>query len=164
MTMSRSLLFLVFLTLIASCTNQLPEDLTDVTELQQDAPQTKYDRSALQKMKWLAGAWKGETDGRKLEMSFLFSTNHLLEVFQSAGNSNTASHFFLWKDGRYFYGQQQQWLVTWIGEKDIRFDPVTPGAKSMTWTRLNDKKWHLIRHAAKGHETIVMERMRNIQS
>lgn len=163
MTMLRSLLFLVFFTLITSCTNQLPEDITDVTALQQ-APQTKYDRSALQKMKWLAGVWKGETDGRKLELSFLFRTNHLLEVFQSAGNSNTASHFFLWKDGKCYYGQQQQWLVTWIGEKEIRFDPVSPGIKPLTWTKLNDKKWHLIRHAAKGDETIVMERMGDIQS
>ena len=164
MTMSRSLLFLVFLTLIASCTNQLPEDLTNVTELQQDAPQTKYDRSALQKMKWLAGAWKGETPDRKLEQSFLFQMDLLLESFQLAGNSNTASHFFLWKDGKYFYGQQQQWMVTWIGEKDIRFDPVTPGIKPMTWTRLNDKKWHLIRHGVKWNETIVMERVGDIQS
>lgn len=162
--MLRSFLSLVIITLITSCTNQLPEDITAVTELQQDVPQTKYDRSALEKMNWLVGAWKGETDGRKLEQSFLFHTNHLLEVFQSAGNSNTASHFFLWKDGKYFYGQQQQWMVTWIGEKDIRFDPVTPGIKPMTWTRLNDKKWHLIRHGVKWNETIVMERVGDIQS
>lgn len=162
--MVRSFLFLAFITLIASCTNQLPEDITEVTELPQDVPQPTYNRSALQKMKWMAGAWKGETAGRVIEQTFLFHTDQLLEVFQSAGNGNTASQFFLWKDGKYFYGQQQQWMVTWIGEKDIRFDPVASGVKPMTWTRLNDKKWHLIRHAPKGDETIVMERMGDIQS
>ena len=70
---------------------------------------------------------------------------------------------FSWQSGRYYYGQNRQWVVTWIGEKDIRFDPLSPGLEPMTWTRLNDNQWHLVRHNPGGDETILMERTNELQ-
>ena len=160
--MLRSLLFLLLLALVPSC-RQLPEDITDIISLPENASRANYERSALQKMQWLSGIWKGEEAGRGVRQSFQFHNDNALEIIRMEGNGDMVSLLFTWQNGRYYYGQNRQWAVTWIGEKDIRFDPLTSGLESMTWTRLNDHQWHLVRHAPEGDETTVMERTNEMQ-
>jgi hypothetical protein len=161
--MLRSLLFLLLLALAPSCRNQFPEDITDILAMPENASRARYDRSALQKMQWLSGIWNGEESGRPVRQSFQFHDDNALEIIRMEGNGDMVSLLFSWQNGRYYYGQNRQWAVTWIGEKDIRFDPLTSGLESMTWTRLNDHQWHLVRHAPEGDETTVMERTNEMQ-
>ena len=88
----------------------------------------------------------------------------MLEVTPQEGSNQKASMFFSWKDGHYYYGQNRQWIVRWISEKNIRFDPLVPGLKPMTWSRVHDNEWHLVRHNDGGDEVIVMERSEGINS
>lgn len=162
--MLRSLLFVFSLALLASCSNQLPEGITDPTLVEEEVYHAQYDRSALLHLKWLAGDWKGKEAGRETKQSFLFHTNVMLEVMQTEGDNQKASQFFSWKDGHYYYGQNRQYIVTWMSEKNIRFDPLVPGLKPMTWSRVHENEWHLLRHTDKGDETIVMERISELPS
>lgn len=161
--MIRPLLLLLLLAFAASCSNKLPEDITDIIAMPENASLARYDRTALQKVHWLAGIWKGEEAGRAVRQSFQFHDNNSLEIIRMEGNGDMVSLLFTWQNGRYYYGQNRQWAVTWIGEKDIRFDPLAPGLEPMTWTRLNDEQWHLVRHAPGGDETTVMERAQEMQ-
>jgi len=145
--MLRSLLFVFFFALITSCTNQLPLGSPPIAAEVEPVPyHAQYDRSALRNLKWLTGEWKGKAGGQVLEQQFLFHTDHILEVTKTVDGNQKAAQFVIWKDGHYYFGQNRQWVVTWISAKNIRFDPLVPGLKPMTWSRVNADKWHLLRH------------------
>jgi len=159
--MLRSLIFVCFLLFVTACSNQLPVSSAPLSALpQEEVPyHMQYDRSALKNLKWMVGEWKGKAAGRTVTQSFLFHTDNMLEVTATEGGSQKAPQFFSWKDGHYYYGQNRQWIVSWISEKNIRFDPLIPGLKPMTWSRVHDNEWHLLRHNDQGDEVIVMERI-----
>lgn len=161
--MSRSILFFLFFTLMLACRQLPPEDFTSIISLPENSSLARYNRSALQKMQWLAGVWKGEEAGRVVRQSFQFHDDNSLEIIRMEGNGDLVSFLFTWSNGRYYFGANRQWAVTWIGEKDVRFDPLVAGLEPMTWTRLNDTQWHLVRHAPGGDETTVMERTEGMQ-
>lgn len=156
--MIRSLIFISLLSFVTSCANQLPDNGTEFKAFEAPVYHAQYDRSALQNLKWLAGEWKGKGNGKETALSFLFHTNHLLEVLQSESGNLKASQFFSWKDGHYYFGQNRQWIITWISDKNIRFDPVVPGLKPMTWSRVHENEWHLLKHSDSGDEVTVMKR------
>lgn len=155
--MIRLPLVLFFASLLA-CRHLPPEDVLSVIGLPENSSLARYEPSALQKMQWLAGIWQGREAGRTVRQSFQFHDGKTLEIIRMQGNGDMASQLFEWYKDRYYFGQNRQWAVTWIGEKDVRFDPVVAGLESMTWTRLNDDTWHLVRHTPEGDETTVMER------
>jgi hypothetical protein len=146
-----------------ACQNPLPDELTDVIALPENSSLARYDKSELQKMRWLAGIWEGEKVGRVVRQSFQFHSDNTLEVIRTEGNGEMTSLLFTWQNGRYHYGQNRQWAVTWIGKKEVRFDPLTSDGDPMTWTRLDDNRWHLVRHTPNGDETTVMERTDEMQ-
>lgn len=163
--MLRSLLFATVFMLLASCAQPLPGSSAETTATQQgEAYHAQYDRTALQSMKWLNGAWKGHEAGIEITQTFAFHPDNSLEVTITEAGSPKAVQFFSWKDGHYFYGQNRQWVVTWISEKNIRFEPLTPGLKPMTWSKVEANKWHLLRHTDQGDEVTVMERTDEISS
>ena len=162
--MQRTLLFILMLGLMASCNKQLPHEANPVTVLEPEPYHPQYDRSALQDLKWLTGVWEGHDGSRSITQSFLFHTDNILEVTKTENGNQKDAQFVIWKDGHYYFGQNRQWVVSWISAKNIRFDPLAPGLKPMTWSRVNANKWHLIRHTEKGDETIVMGRMDGINS
>lgn len=164
--MLRSLLFVPLFALLSACSTPLPHSIAEMDSVREDtAPyHTPYDRSALQKLSWLAGTWKCKDAVSDNRQTFLFHTPQMLEVMQTEAGSQKASQFFRWKDGHYYFGQNSQWMVTWISEKNIRLDPVAPGWSPMTWSRVNEDKWHLLRHTDQGDEILVMERTDSITS
>jgi hypothetical protein len=162
--MLRSLLLVSLLSLLAACAHQLPEERTLFSTLQQPNFKANYNESGLQKIQWLSGAWKGKDAGKSLKKSFLFHTDQILEVMLTEAGNQKASQFFSWKDGHFYYGQNRQWVVTWISEKNIRFDPVLPGFSPMTWSKVHENEWHLQRHTEAGDETIVLERSSDLPS
>lgn len=150
------LVFPLFLLLFACQSTQPP---TDEPAFGESAFPARYSPSDMQKMHWLAGAWKSPT----IHQSFQFHGGNALEVLLVDKDGAMNSCSLVWDDGRYYYGQYRQWVVTWIGEKDVRFDPVGPGHSPMTWTRQSDQKWHLVRHSPGGDEVTVMERANEMQ-
>ncbi|MCB0575756.1 MAG: hypothetical protein KDC61_14450 [Saprospiraceae bacterium] len=158
----RSIFFLLLCSFsLANCQTESPfADENPCAENQYYKP---YASADIQKLRWLAGSWQGEASGNLIRQTFLFHNDQMLEVISENGKGNVTSLVFSWVDGRYYYGVSREWIVTWIGEKDIRFDPVGDKEDAMTWTRLNDRQWYLIRHTSKGDRTTLMERAEDMQ-
>ncbi|GAB4496967.1 MAG: hypothetical protein OHK0019_29660 [Saprospiraceae bacterium] len=155
--MYRSFFALPFLIFLFACQNTPPT--SDETLPENLVSKVRYQQSDVQKMNWLAGAWKGPTSSQ----TFLFHGGNSLKIMLLNKNGETENFHLAWDDGRYYYGISRQWVVTWIGEKDVRLDPVKPGFAPMTWTRLNDKRWCLVRHTPDKDETFIMERANEMQ-
>jgi hypothetical protein len=155
-----SLPFLLLLFLFACQTAQPSGDETTLAE---NTAYIRYMPSDIQKMGWLAGAWKGETPDKVIRQSFQFHGNSVLEVLDMDDDGDMAVCPLTWHDGRYYYGRYRQWVITWIGDKDVRFDPLRPGLQAMTWTRLTSDRWHLVRHTPGHDEIVVMERANEMQ-
>jgi hypothetical protein len=142
------------LTLVACQTSDL--NLSAITD-NQAANKMKYQAADIQKMQWLAGAWKSKTISHLLCQ---FHHTQALEIMDLGGTACPIAGWLKWQNERYYFGNQNQWVVSWIGEKDIRFDAVTAGAvPAMTWVRHTSDKWLLIRHLKTGDEVTIMEAM-----
>ncbi len=127
------------------------------------APNVRYTQADVQKLNWLAGDWKGMEAGRVVHKLFQFHGTNTLEMLDMDNENGSSASLFTWHEGRYYLGPNRQWVLTWIGDKDLRFDPTFPGAEAMTWTRLNDRQWHLVRHAPGGDEATLMEHTEEMQ-
>lgn len=160
--MYRSFFALLLLLILFACQNT-PTSPVEEPVLGENVFHARYSPDNVQKMHWLAGAWKGEEAGRPVRQSFQFHGGNALEVLFMDNNGRMNTFPLVWDEGCYYFGQYRQWVVTWIGEKDVRFEPVRPGLAPMTWTRLNDQKWHLVRHLTDGDEIIEMERANEMQ-
>ncbi|MCW5922464.1 MAG: hypothetical protein KIS77_08975 [Saprospiraceae bacterium] len=155
--MYRSFFALLFLLALFACQNTPPP--SDETLPEKPVSEVRYQPSDVQKMRWLAGAWKSSANNQ----TFLFHGGNSLEIMLSSKTGGADNFYLTWNDGRYYYGANRQWVVTWIGEKDVRLDPVKPNLLPMTWTRLNDDRWHLVRHTPDKDEAVVMERANEMQ-
>ncbi|MBV6443419.1 MAG: hypothetical protein DYG98_06025 [Haliscomenobacteraceae bacterium CHB4] len=159
--MHRSYFALLLLFLFA-CQNpqNTPSEESTLSEIM---PPARYSPDAVQKMRWLAGSWKSSEAGRTIRQSFQFHGGNAMEVLIIERDGSMGASDLVWREDRLYYGQNRQWTVTWIGDKDVRFDPVQPGLMPMTWTRVNDHTWHLVRHSPGGDETTVMESVDEMQ-
>ncbi len=159
--MLRTICFLLLTLVVVSCQTVQPQN--EENTVLEEAPAVRYKPSSLQKLQWLAGIWKGEESGNTIRWSFQFHNDQMLEVICSKENGEMDACTFSWYQGSYYYGADRRWVVTWIGEKDIRFDPVQSDDSPMTWTRLNDRQWHIIRHTPAGDKATLMERTDEMQ-
>lgn len=127
------------------------------------SPNVRYAQADMQKMNWLAGTWQGAEAGRSIRKLFQFHGTNVLEILEMDNENGSSVSLLTWHEGRYYLGQNRRWMLTWIGEKDLRFEPTFPGPEAMTWTRLNDRQWHLVRHTPGGDDTTLMERTEEMQ-
>ena len=155
--------FLILLSLTTHSCREIPQP-NDAQSASYDnnLPEIRYKQGDIKKLTWLAGAWKGVEEGRTLRQLFLFHDNNTLEIMDLTKGNGFESTFLTWYEGRYYFGPNREWAVRWIGEKDIRFDPVRPGVQPMTWTRQSDHQWLLVRHAP-GQSPVLMERTETMQ-
>lgn len=123
----------------------------------------RYDEADLYKLGWLAGAWKGEEGGNQIQLLFQFHGENMLEVMEFGKPHGANSTFLSWSEGYYYLGENRDWKIVWIGEKDVRFEPARSGRSAMTWTRLSDNTWYRIHHLPSGDQAMRMERTENMQ-
>lgn len=154
--------FLFFVCFTYSC-REIPQinDAQGVS-FENNLPEVRYTQADVKKLGWLAGAWQGMEEGHTLRQLFLFHDNSTLEVMDLTKANGFESAFLTWYEGRYYFGPNREWVVRWIGEKDIRFDPVRSDVQPMTWTRQSNDKWLLVRHTA-GQSPVVMQRTDTMQ-
>ena len=113
-----------------------------------DAMPAKYDITRFEKMRWLAGNWSA--DANKTNLNIHIGHDNSLVAHRSSGNAMSNIQALYWQNDKYYFGAEREWVVTWIGEKDIRFDAAKPGVFAMTWTKKNDREWSMIQHTATG--------------
>jgi hypothetical protein len=117
-----------------------------------------FDADVIKSLQWLAGKWEGKDAGVFTAMDFEFQEPMSVEVEVTYGSRCLMAHSFVWEAGHLFYGAQRQWAVTWLSDKNIRFDPLEQGKMPMTWSRVHPNEWHLLRHTPSGDETVVLRR------
>lgn len=152
-----ALLFAIAALLPACQTTEMPDALTTIVP----PPHRTYEQRDAQKMQWLAGMWQSTATRSPMQMLFQFHQQNALEVADlSASSSHSVSGWLVWQNSRYYFGDSRQWVVTWIGEKDIRLDPAQPGSavQPMSWVRQSNDRWLLVRHLRSGDEVTTMER------
>lgn len=126
-------------------------------------PEVGYHEADLRKLDWLAGAWQTKDAGLNLRMLFQFHGDNTLEIFEFDRKNGSTASVLSWHDGHYYFGPNRQWVLSWIGQKDVRLEPAVQGVDPMTWTRLNDHQWHLVRHTPLGDEATLLERTEDMQ-
>lgn len=151
-----ALLFAIAALLPACQTTEMPDALTTTVP----PPHRTYEQRDAQKMQWLAGMWQTAADRSPMRLLFQFHQQNALEVADLSASSSPVSGWLVWQNGRYYFGESRQWVVTWIGEKDLRLDPAQPGStvQPMSWVRQNADRWLLVRHLRSGDEVTTMER------
>ena len=141
----------------------VPFDQFVSTEPNEVPSVSSYQAADLQKMQWISGDWVSKRKGEDLRVLCMFHSPERLEIMDISQRKSEMAHGFVWRDGRYYFGDAQQWVVTWIGAKDIRFDAVQPDVDAMTWTRQNAQKWHCIYHKSTGDQAVLFERPQDLQ-
>jgi hypothetical protein len=147
----------LFLLLIACNQNEPAGFFAEMTDA---AVPVNYQRNDLEKMHWLSGDWQGQDEGKKLLRSFRLLVDHGQTTLQTAPGAPV----FSWHNERWYYGTNHQWVLSWVGEKDLRFEPNVAGVPPMTWTRVSDTCWHLIRHLPQGDEVVEMTALHPLPS
>ncbi|MBL7804403.1 MAG: hypothetical protein JNL02_11750 [Saprospiraceae bacterium] len=162
--MKNNLFFLSVLSLLAflACRSnpQLREELYLVLPT---TTEVRYSQADLHKLDWLSGAWTGKEAGRNFRILFQFHDDNSLEVFQFDQVKGSTMSLLSWHEGKYYFGTNRQWIVSWIGNKDVRFEPAVYGVEPMTFTRISDNQWHWVRHTAEGDEATLLERAEPMQ-
>ena len=155
--------FLFFLLSLTYSCREIPQpNDTQGASFINNLPEVRYTQADVKKLSWLAGAWQGLEAGHILRQLFLFHDNNTLEVMDLTKGNGFESAFLTWYEGRYYFGPNREWVVRWIGEKDVRFDPVRPDVLPMTWTRQNNRQWLLVRHTP-DQAPVLMERTETMQ-
>jgi hypothetical protein len=160
--MMKSICFFASLSLLVSC--QLQE-LTDARKtsapseavLAQDLGPVRYEKSDLHKLKWIIGAWKAEEAGKTLVETFKMTAEGMEIIHLNKDGEETHMPLF-WEDGRFYLGAEKQWMVTWIGEKDVKLEATREGLYDMTWTRGPGNLWYAILETEKETKTYTLHK------
>ena len=122
-------------------------------------PAATYTKADIQKMSWLIGAWQSD-DEQAMQETIHMVNDSTLEFKQYAGAAEGNSVQLQWHEGRFYYGKD--WVVSWIGRKTIRLEPLRPNLPALTWTRRNDNGWFVIRHDSEVPKQVLMQRAEHL--
>ncbi|MBL7783282.1 MAG: hypothetical protein JNM22_18775 [Saprospiraceae bacterium] len=126
-------------------------------------PDVRYTQNDIRKLRWIEGAWESTQPGKPVRQSFHITDDFQLEINDISDQGEPASTMLSWYEGHFYLGENRDWVVTWIGEKDVRFDPVRPGKLPFTWTRFGENQWYHVSHHSEGDRPVLMQRTDEVQ-
>lgn len=127
------------------------------------APLVRYTKADIQKIRWINGLWESTQPGKPVKQSFQLNSDNTLEIMDISISGASLSSLLAWHAGCYYLGDNREWVVTWIGEKDVRFEPTRPGYHAFTWTRFGDDQWYHVSHTPDGDRPVLMQRIGEMQ-
>ena len=139
-------------------TRAIPADIEFVAP-----PVVRYTKADIQKIHWIKGAWKSTQPEQAIQQNFQFHPDNTLEITEIGHTGGTLSSLLMWHEGCYYLGDNREWVVTWIGEKDVRFEPTRPGRDAFTWTRFGEDQWYHVSHQPRGDQPVLMHRIGGLQ-
>jgi hypothetical protein len=137
--------------------NSIPADIEF-----EAAPIVRYTQGDIRKIRWIEGSWKSTQPEQPVKKNFQFSPDNSLDILE-IGNSGAFSTLLTWHAGCFYLGDNREWVVTWIGEKDVRFEPTRPGKNPFTWTRFGEDQWYHVTHSPRGDQPVLMQRIGELQ-
>lgn len=157
--------FFCFILFLAHITIGCRQARTNQTDYQaystheHDVMPAKYDIGELERMRWLTGNWVNDAATDRFMLDFHFGADNNLVAHRVNAQQISALQPFVWSNGKFYFGSNREWIVTWIGEKDVRFDAAKPGILPMTWTKKSDAVWYMVQHTSEGDKTFKMQKM-----
>ena len=127
------------------------------------APIVRYTQADIQKLRWIKGVWESTQPERPVKQNFQFTPDYALEIIETGTSGEPTSMLLTWHAGCYYLGDNRDWVVTWIGEKDVRFEPTRPGRNPFTWTRFGEDQWYHVTHSPRGDQPVLMQRIGELQ-
>ena len=138
--------------------------MIDAADLKTEpAPTVRYTQSDIRKIRWIEGAWESTQPGRPVRQNFQFHPDNHLEISDIDDSAEPRTTMLTWHEGCYYLGENRDWVVTWIGEKDVRFEPTRPGKYPFTWTRFGENQWYHVSHRPDGDRPVLMQRISELQ-
>lgn len=129
----------------------------------EEAPVVRYKKADIRKLRWIKGAWESTQPGQPVRQNFQFSPDNTLEITEIGDSETPNSTMLTWYNGCYYLGENRDWVITWIGEKDVRFEPTRPGKNPFTWTRFGENQWYHVSHTPGGDRPVLMQRIGELQ-
>lgn len=127
------------------------------------APAVRYTQADIRKLRWINGAWESTQPGQPVRQNFQFTPDNSLEITEIGDSETPNTTMLTWYDGCYYLGENRDWVITWIGEKDVRFEPTHAGKHPFTWTRFGEDQWYHVSHTPSGDRPVLMQRIGELQ-
>jgi hypothetical protein len=126
------------------------------------ADATFYKKSDLKKIKWIEGKWKGLDKGQPFYEIYQLINDSTLQVtsfdWDGKDSSQTSRSFVYWKEGAYYLGDQLNWKVTDITDKEIVMKRNYKASNDIIWRYKDISSWEAILESDKGVKNYHMER------
>lgn len=121
-----------------------------------------YQKSELQKLRWIEGNWKSQVDGPGFYQTYTFPTDSTLEVlsyqFNGRDTSATNKTRVYWRNNHIYLGPNGEWVAVLLDKKAFQLNPVREGWNTINWTQNSKDEWTAINQKPDFTRTIKMKR------
>lgn len=148
-----NLIFALGFCLFISCQNK--------TSVDQEGPVIQ--KSDLVKLKWIEGNWEGIYNGQPFYEVYKMVNDSTLRITSYANIGTDAvmsSHDNLtWKASGYYLGNDLNYKVVAIDDKEIKMIPNKNAANEVVWRYVNDSTWNAILEGTTDTNNYMMKRV-----
>lgn len=121
-----------------------------------------FQKSDLQKLRWIEGNWKSEVSGPGFYQAYYFPSDSTLEIvsyeFDGKDSSATSIATVYWKNGHLYFGPNGEWVNVLLDDKSCLFNPIREGWHSISWTKNSYDEWTVVHKKPEFVRTIKMKR------
>ena len=134
-----------------------PIELDGLSSLTQET----YKKADLKKIKWIEGKWKGIYQGKPFYEIYEFINDTTLRItsyeWDGKDSSKSSRSFVYWKDGSYYLGDEMNYKVTNISDKEIKMLPNHKANNDILWKYNSNNSWKAILKSSKSATEYHME-------
>ena len=122
-----------------------------------------YQKSDLEKLRWIEGTWKTDVSGPGYYQTFHFPSDSILEVvsyqFDGKDTSNTTISTLYWKNNHFYMGPNGEWVAVHLNKNSIQLDPIRADWHTIHWSYDNEKnEWTAVQKKPDFIRTIKMKK------
>jgi hypothetical protein len=161
--------FILFITLIffmISCNEVTQKEVIPEKKVKDETQGISYSKNDLQKLKWIEGSWKGMYNNQPFFEIYKLTDDSTLEVtsydWNGKDSSNTSRTYVRWIDSSYYFGEQMNWKVVSITDRQITMKRNYKASNDIIWKFYDANSWDAILEKPKGEEHYHMERVRTL--
>lgn len=129
------------------------------------AGSVSYKKADLQKIKWIAGKWKGMDDDKPFYEIYEFINDSTIKItnYELKEDSNDSTNSYIdnlfWQDGLYFLGANKDWATGLIEDSVIQLQPNSDRIHNdITWQLKTDGSWDAVLTSPKGVKIYHMQK------
>lgn len=124
-----------------------------------------YKKEDLQKIKWIAGKWKGMDGDKPFYEIYEFINDSTIKIINyelkegTTDSTNSYTDNLFWQDGLYFLGANKDWATGLIADSVIQLQPNSDRIHNdITWQLKADGSWDALLTSPKGVKIYHMQK------